>query len=194
MKKIVIITSILLFVFFTSIFIYNKSVSTKKNENRINSVSSFSDIEKLNTDLFASTPDSTVITISGFKGSKRSEINEYQNLIGLSLVNRIFSLIEDKIIKDLYLKKGKFIYLKTSTEKFVMYSDFGDYSIYTIETNPLLIKDFRVIQYVYFKDDNLTKYKFKKMETVYKLEKLEKIKPQWYKVTFTRNSGRSLNF
>lgn len=177
-KKIIVSTSILLI--FSLIFLFYNFFSQKREPDE---KTQFALIQKLNTELFEKLPDSTIFQISGFNHTIKYEREEFQEIIGKQTMDEIYNEIKRKNIYDIYVK----------TDKFDMYVDSDDYAIYTLKNEPLLIKDFRVTQYIYFKGGTLTKSKLERMEKIYKFEEFKKIKDKWYKVVYIENSGRSFN-
>lgn len=179
MKKIILILILVLLVAGV-IFLLWKQNQRKALQNE---KEQFAFVEQLNAELFQKLPDSMIFQISGFTYEVKYERQEYQDIVGRQTLNKVYDAIKNQTIYDLYLK----------TDKFDLYMESDDYGIYTISKEPLLIKDFRVTLYIYFKGGSLTKNKLERMETVYKFEVFEKLKDQWYKVVFIENSGRNFN-
>ncbi len=178
MRKIILISGVIMLVAAIVLFRKQTKAQVLKNEKE-----QFSFIEKMNNKLFEKLPDSIIFQISGLKYTMNYEKKEYGSIVGKQTLKDVYAAIKSKKIYEVYVK----------TDRYDLYVESDDYAIYTISSEPLPIKDHRVTEYVYFKEGSLTKRKFRDMESVDKFEKFEKIKDQWYKVVFIKNSGRNLN-
>lgn len=179
MRKKVIISGLVLLLLGAILILWKSN--EKKTEQ--NAKEQFALIEDLNNKLFEKLPDSIIFQISGFNHSMKYERKEYENIVGKQILKEVYDAIKSKKLYDVYVK----------TDLYDMYVESNDYAIYTISSEPLPIKDYRITEYVYFKEGSLTKSKFESMEAVDKFEVFEKVKEKWYKVVFIKNSGRNLN-